>query len=181
MIAEFLVGGPVTVESCRAILATAGEHQVSGDYVATFSNLSEEEKFHIAKQVLPELKAYNDKRSMKSGTTSNKAALNSYLLNCFEYCDGISYEDFSQLLGGSDIYPVIIYLIRNKSFPLSLLLEPTLLKSYQNSPHQLYLEGYVKYVKASRMVEIIAYCRGLVPDSENMSDEIVLNVAGVKL
>lgn len=181
MITEFLVGGPVTVESCRTILATVGEHQVSGDYVATFSNLSEEEKFHIARQVLPELKAYNDRLSMKSGTTSNKAALNSSLLKCFEHYDGISHKDFSQLLSGLDIYPVVIYLIRNKSFPISLLLESTLLKSYQKSPHQFYLEGYVKHVKASRMAEIIAYCKYLVPDSESMSDEMVLSVAGVTL
>lgn len=178
MTMNVLVDSSITVENCRFLLS---EGQVSDDYVKTLSSLSDRERFDIAKHLLSEIELRHNKLRAKAGYYSNQLKVILSLLDSFQDYNGILYEDFRDFMSNGDLFVVTAYLIRNKSFPIAFLLNTSLLEPHKKNPYVNILEEYIRHAKIIRRPELVTYCKNLVPDSESMSDEMVLSVAGVTL
>jgi hypothetical protein len=94
--------------------------------------------------------------------------------------DGISREKFIELL--EDSKPaVMIHILRNKKFPIDVLLDESFLARHASDPNYWLLQICTSDAKLNRRSEVIAYYRNKISDSEHMSDDMVLSVAGVSL
>ena len=144
-----------------------------------FATFSLSIRFSLARELMTELGAYKDFATRISYKVIQRVTLD-MLLNSFKNYQDIERKEYARLLKTAPSY-VIDKLINNHSLPLDFLLNSSLLEFYKFDPMFQDLQREVQDVKVRRKTEIIAYCRGFVPDSKHMSDEMVLSVAGVNL
>lgn len=134
-------------------------------------------KFSFACELITDLSVYKTFAARSNYKAIQQVTID-MLLNSFKDYQGIEREKRDWLLKTAPSY-VIIRLINNQSLPLDLLLDPYLLERHRSDSMFDDLLREVQSIKIIRKTEIIAYYRNLVPDSKNMTDEMVLSVAGV--
>lgn len=175
----------ITVEDCRKLLTQKREDFYSYQeekvfygrvYRVIVDSLSLEERFNLAKMFHKELEFYEEFRLMDE----KKAQSVSALLDSIRDYQGIIYDDFVFLLDKVGI-GFITMLVMNSAFPIEFLLDGSYLKRHVNHPSYFVLEYAVDLAMDNRKTDILSHYRNLVPNSESMSDEMVLSVAGVKL
>lgn len=165
----------ITVEDCRKLLLDMQDEHIAERHVESLSSLSDEQKFHIAKQLLPEIGLYDN-----TYPKTLKMNLIFILLAVFEEYNDISREEFVLLLDGAS-ESATSYLIQNNAFPVDFLVDLSFLRYDISNLKNMSLGNTIHFTRMRRILEILSYCQGLVPDSEHMTDEMVLRVAGVEV
>lgn len=141
------------------------------------SSLSLREQFAIASELLTEIDTHYNVEVRRSSSVEKWEVITD-LFDSFEYCESIEEGEYVRLL---EIAPerISVQLIRNNSLPLNLLTSPSFLKNREADPAYAKLQFELARAKNKRLPEIIAYARKLVFDSEYMTDEMVVSVAGI--
>lgn len=178
----------IIVEGFRELLNDRGEALTDNakyeQHVAIYkileSFLSIKEKFEIAKQLLKELEAY-DTYYYDYNVTSFLEQWKSYfaLLNSFHEYDGISRKEFALLLEEASL-AVVALIIGNSIFPIDFLIEDSFLERHKSNFNYWVVESSMKTARQRRKSEIMAYYKSVVSGSEYMTDEMVLNVIGIR-
>jgi hypothetical protein len=165
----------ITVKDCRILLLDIRDEHITEKHVESLSSLSDEQKFYIAKQLLPEIGLYDNIQPK-----TLKMNLIFILLAVFEEYNNISREEFVLLLDGASV-SATSYIIQNDAFPVDFLVDLSFLHYNTSNLKNIALGNTIHFTRMRRILEVLSYCKGIVPDSEHMSDEMVLSVAGVKV
>lgn len=165
----------ITLEDCRKLLLDMRDEYITDSHVERLSSLSDEQRFNIAKQLLPEIGLYDN--TYPGGL---KMSFIFILLTIFQDYNNISREDFVPLLNKAGV-SASAYLIQNSAFPIDFLVDFSFLRHDPSNPKNISLENTIYFTRVRRLSEIISYCRNLVPNSEHMTDEMVLSVTGVEV
>lgn len=148
-------------------------------YTKITATYSAEERFKLAKKVMSELNKYGKPNVFGKIYWGQKETLIT-LTQSFVECENISHKEFIQILNKANLATAKL-LIQNKIFPVDILVDSSFFERYKSHPEYSFLENTIQHLKSYRFLEIIDYYRNIVPESENMSDEMVLKVAGVEL
>lgn len=143
--------------------------------------ISSEESFHLAKALMPELSAYR-KALISGNRTGNRIdAYNVYssLLNAYSNFTNISREDFLFIINDAPGF-LVQYLVHNPSIPVDILMEDSYFTHIENDSTASGFKEALNTIRLyDRYEDIIDYVRSLVPNSETMTDEMVLSVYGI--
>jgi hypothetical protein len=177
----------ITAKDCRNLLSGKIEgKELTHVLLKTIASLSVGEKFNLAKELSRELSFYYELDSqppVQNETpklSSIRASALTPLARSFEIYDSISIEEYAQLME-SNSYIITASLMKNDSFPITFLIYDSWVEKHVNESGYWYMKEYVRITRKSRKPEVVNYCRNLVPNSENMSNDIVLKVAGIHL
>jgi hypothetical protein len=177
----------ITVDDCRRLLR--GEVKDGTLAIAQFSvltDLPDQEQFAFARELSRDISFYyelsqSESRQDKTQFSHVQLMLLGHLVKFFETYDDISLEDYADWVTGDDLYIIVASLLKNKMFPVDFTVDTSWLNKYANHPQYWLLKMYTRVLRDNNKPEIIAYCRKSIPNSEHMSDEMVLSVAGVKI
>jgi hypothetical protein len=188
------VSQDITVDDCqlllknsRELLTSRGERQALARTRNGLLNASLKKHFDLAKNLVTELEEYLIWFS-REHLTPNMQLRHSLdpteghdyiadLIRSFELYDGISYDEYVQALNKAG-RSIIKVLFGNMSLPITLLIND---KIFEAHSQYLLIKDEIEEARKYRISEIVDYCRGIVPYSENMTDKIVLSVAGIKI
>lgn len=176
-----------TVNNCRYFITCGAKEFINDEersflislYRSFVSSLSLREQFAIGSELLTEIDDYYNVEVRRS-SSKEKWEVITGLFDSFEYCESIEKEEYTQLL---EIAPerISVQLIRNSSLPLDFLINPSFLKHRKPDSTYSMLPNEIALAKIRRRLELITYCRNLVPNSEYMTDEMVLTISGIDL
>lgn len=181
------MGMKIAVDDCRKLLR--GEFQDGNLAIAQFSviaDLPAREHFALARELSREISFYYELSQPRSGQAKPQFShvqlmILGHLTKSFETYDEIPWEDYAVLTADDDLCIIVASLLKNKMFPVDFLVETSWLNKYMNHPQYWLLKMHTRVLRDNKKPEIIAYCRQSIPNSEHMSDEIVLSVAGVEV
>jgi hypothetical protein len=174
----------ITVDNCRGLLkGEVKDAELVTALVDAFAGLPIKEQFAFAMELRREISFYYGYsfEDAKSGISSFQSLMFDSLLRSFEVYTEISREEYDVLLTDGNLYGIILSLLGNKSFPVDFLIETSWLEKYADHSKGWLLEGYLKGRQATRRFEIMAYFRDIIPNSEHMSDEMIMSIAGITL
>jgi len=170
------------VDYCRQLLmSNTGDASWKGINTDKFVNIiiaiDGNMAFELSKSLLPELAEYTDSLNTKKVLLSAITYLYSRLTSFLSDFKGASLADFEYLVDNAS-FCLFSYILTNPSFPVALFVENERAQNYINSDevNQFALSHWYE-----RRDEIAVYLRDKIPNSEHMSDEMVLSVAGVTL
>jgi hypothetical protein len=171
-----------TVDYCRQVLMNevnnvAQEKLKDNGFIKKVEHLSIQERFDMAKGLLLELGEYNNISFYRREILDNAIHLSRGLTRALSTFEGASFADFEYLVENAS-FCLFYCIITNTSFPVSLFVESERVRDYIEGDGANYL---ARSHWDERRDEIAAYYRSIVPNSEHMSDEMVLSVAGVKI
>jgi hypothetical protein len=132
--------------------------------------LSLKEKFNLALELIPELNAYSQSSMFKSYSVYE------YLAESFSLYNNITYDEYYYIVTSLSS-KLVTSVLMNPSFPVELLINSEVWR-YNLNPRDTYTFVSIAKIYDERRDEIIIYYRKQVPDSEYMSDEMVLKIAG---
>jgi hypothetical protein len=174
----------VSVEDCRRVFDVSADF-ASDSYApidrlySALAETTDAERLDLVKQLLSELETFYsfwyDKSSWKY---SPSARIYSTLLRSLEFAKDVSREDYLYIFDNAHAY-IVDSLVANPEFPVGLLIDDSIFTRHSGDPYLDDFKYTVEAVISHRFKEVIAYCRGIVPNSEHMTNEMVLNVAGV--
>lgn len=144
------------------------------DYLTNF--LSLEERFHIAKELCDDIHVFTDLRYSQVVPEVTKKFYICFL-EVFQKYDGISREDYVYLLNNAP-FSLLQYIVDNPFMPIDMLIEYGIARSQEQGFFNAFLVAHIKTSQEKRSGEIFSYLRGLVPSSENMSDEMIISISG---
>lgn len=177
----------ITAEDCRKLLSgEVKDKKLTRELINSIRDLSVSEKFNLAKELLQEISFYYKLDSQLQAQnkalklSSIRASALTPLILSFEFYDSISTEEYEQLMENNS-YVIMASLMKNDSFPITFLIHDSWIENHLNEPKYWYMKEYVSIIKKSRKSEIVSYYRNLVPNSESMSDEMVMSIAGAKI
>jgi hypothetical protein len=147
--------------------------------ISLVSSFSIEERFYLAKNLLDELD------SLKRGVTglypSNFARFfSASLLDALVSSVEVPNDEWQDLVDNCSL-TLLSHIIFNSSLPVEILISENAFGSHSGDPLFLYFQYRFGIAKLGRHSDIVHHFRGVVPNSEHMSDEMVLSVAGVNL
>lgn len=173
----------VSVEDCIRVFDISADF-ASVNYApidrlySALPEITDAQRFDLVKQLLNELEIFYtfwyEKGSWKY---SLSARIYSTLLRSLEFAKDVSREDYLYILENAHAY-IVDSLVANPEFPVDLLIEGSIFDRHSDDPYLDYFKYTVESVLSHRSKEVIAYYRGIVPNSEHMTDEMVLNIAG---
>lgn len=176
----------LNLEYCREILCpssgkkiTDKELHANGTYIDVLMlDMDIQECFNLAIELVPELDKYS-KRSMVTADVSGATyELYSALVETFKNNRYISYQQFQFLIENLSVHPLILVL-SNPFLPIDLLVESK--KHWHRADSIDFPHGasHIHRAFKKRSWELAAYARSIVPDSDHMTDEMLLKVAGL--
>lgn len=170
----------VSVDRCRHVLASTNEYPSTGYlriYVETKN--SGEEKFELLKELLEDLNSFYFLKKKSLSRHSEARTMYSYLTNTVGSYTGISKEDFLNLIEKGNV-DLLGEAVRNPNFPIELLFDRSIFNRYADDPNFNWLQEKINLAMWSneRFHETVTYIRHLVPNSEVMSDEMVMSIVG---
>lgn len=137
---------------------------------------SPEERAKLALFTLKELS--NCEESLKSiGLNSSSLSIFNALLIPLTSYNNFSREDFEYIVNNGSLL-VVKNTVVNRSFPLNLLVDNELYLKHKESPNLFLLDEELRRIRFNKSKAILQYFRNEIPDSEYMSDEMVLKIAG---
>lgn len=128
------------------------------------------EKFKLAFELIPELNAYSQSSMFKSYSVYE------HLTGSFSLYSSITSDEYYSIVTSLSS-KLITSILTNPSFPVDLLINNEAWR-YNLNQKDTYIFITIVKIYDERHDEIIAYYRDQVPDSEHMSDEMVLKIAG---
>lgn len=170
----------VSVDRCRRVLASSSEYP-GVDYLQIYVEIanSGKEKFELVKELLEDLNSFYFLKKKTLSRHSEARTMYSYLTNTVGSYDGISKEDFLNLIKKGNV-DLLGEAVRNPNFPIELLFNRSVFDKYADEPNFDWLQEKINLAMWSneRFHETVAYIRHLVPNSRVMSDEIVMSIVG---
>lgn len=166
------------VENCLRLFEVGMNYDTDYETLLAINSLSIMEKAYLTRELLPGLvHFYKDwvMQSSQEDTINVKAY--ALLVNAVENANDFSREDFIYFLDNADLY-TLKFVVLNPHFPVDLMINNP---SFTRSEKFFYSSFRSAFNSAmrNRHADIVAYCRSVISNSESMTDEMVLNVAGV--
>jgi len=170
----------VSIEDCRRAFDVSGEH-APGPLYSALGHTTYKERLILVKQLLNEMEVfYSFWYEKSSWKYSSSARIYSTLLRSLEFAKDVSREDYLYIFENAHAY-IVDSLVANPEFPVDLLINESIFTRHSGDAFLDDFKYTVEAVITHRLKEVIAYCRDIVSGSEHMTDEMVLNVAGVNL
>jgi len=167
------------VENCLRLFEVNADYDTDLDTFSTIASLSTVEKAHLAKDLLPGLNNFYKDWVVKSRQKDSiDVKAYSLLVKSIQKTDNFSREDFICFLENADLY-TLKFVILNPLFPIDLLINKS---SFINHSEDLFLSSFQSAFNSAirgRYTDVVFYARSIVPDSEAMSDKMVLKIVGV--
>lgn len=176
----------ILVEDCKRVFDVSTNYE-SDDYTpidrlySALGKTTDAERFDLVKQLLNELETfYLFWYEESSWKFSPAARIYSTLLRSLEFAKNISREDYLYMINNAHAY-IVDSLVVNPEFPVDLLIDDSIFANHGDDYFLNELKFTVEGVILHRFEDIVTYCRGIVPGSENMTNDMILSVAGVNL
>jgi hypothetical protein len=175
----------LSVEECRELIKPSNEWSLNKKLLNSLNNtrdmvtnmLSVRECFDLARQLLPELKAYDGWFDHAPIVPAGQRGSITSLLRSFQQCDNITHAEFLSILNEADLF-ITDLIVRNPTLPIDILMEPSFLSRHLSNPKYSELVLTIRFIKTRRIEEVTDFCRRNIPGSESMTDEMVLKIAG---
>lgn len=103
-----------------------------------------------------------------------------HLLRVLYNSTKISEKDWQKLIGNCSL-KLFIGMTHNPCFPVRFLLNDSPFEEELASPNSDSHKSELNKVIMDRLPEVIVHTKSSIPDSEYMSDDMVLSIAGIKL
>lgn len=140
------------------------------------NSFSMEDRFYLAKNLLNELDYL---RTGSGHYPSNFARFfSAALLDALISPVKVSNEEWQYVVDNCSLH-LLSDVIKSPSFPVEILISEKAFEEHFTNPLFPYFQFHFDRVISARFPEIVHYFRSMVPNSEHMSDEMVLSVAGV--
>jgi hypothetical protein len=172
-----------SIEYVGGLLNRAITHEkVLVKEIKAFERLtSSRKKFYLTKALIPELSNY--RQALVSGNKAGNQidAYNVYasLINAVSEFKDISREECLFIINNAPGF-LIKYLLHNSSLPVDILIEDSYFTRIENDATTFSLKEDLQAARSIyRYEDIINYIRSVVPESETMTDEMVLSVYGI--
>lgn len=164
----------LTVEYLRELITSESEELSSSELRKELANMSEEEAFRLAIRLVPELNESYIPSLKKNSFVFTK------LNNSFSWANGITYSEF-QYLAETLCPGLLSSVLHNEDFPIEFIIDSNILRKRENDQFYSAVKTSIQYVCQERYGEIADYCRGIVPNSESMSDDMVIKIAKIEI
>lgn len=165
----------------RQLLKTmaANPEVMTMDDAFDIASASMEQKGRLALYSLRELDDCRD--ALSKGRISLKySSIIISLLHSLSMYEGFSHENFMYISDNGSL-GILGYRVVNMDCPLTFLVNDEFYDCYRGSSDWRAFETALDVGRDIRLEEIVAYAKNLVSNSEHMSDEMVLSVAGIGL
>jgi hypothetical protein len=170
----------VSVDRCRQVLASSNEYPGAA-YLRIYVeiNNSGEEKFELLKELLEDLNSFYLLKKKKLSRHSEARTMYSYLTNTVGSYTGISRNDFINLIQKGNV-DLLGEAVRNPNFPIELLFNRSAFGKYADDINFGWLQEKINLAMWSneRFHETVNYIRRMIPNSEVMSDEMIMSIVG---
>lgn len=178
----------ISVKDCKDLLSNKlsclkdgyEKDRLINAYRTLDTSVSLGEMFALAKQLIEELDNYDGSYVEGDKFTAEQQLTYAKLMSPFYRYEYITVDEYTWLLKHAGL-DVTLAIIENRHFPIHLFIEVSFLGRHFGAPSFGVLQRAIANVKQNRKSEIIDYYRNQIPNSEHMSDEMVLSVAGVSI
>lgn len=156
---------------------------VTVDDISDIKSAPAEERTKLALFLLAELGGCWE--AIRVGKSSwNSHELFTSLIGEFMDSEILSYEDFAYVASNGSLF-MVGCMLYNDSYPLDLLVDYVYLQDDDSGSEDLGLLGFPNFksilesFREYRIKEVASFLRKRIPDSKSLTDEMVLNIAGV--